>query len=692
MPEQSFRILSMLLEHPGELVTREEIQNTLWPNDTVVEFENSINAAVRRLRIALGDSADEPRYVETLARRGYRLMVPIERLTKPSHGADSPPNPSEDSLAEGVARQGVPTRIGADSWKKRSIRWVVPMAVLLLIGSWVWFHFSRLASTLPSMKVIRLTSLSGRETEPTLSSDGKLVAFSWDGEGGDNRDIYIMQVDAGTPLRLTTNPGDDVSPTWSPDGRFVAFCRHSEKTGGIYLIASLGGPERKLAVEGTLTFGHLDWSPDGKFLVGSEGWPPLVPSSLFLLSVETGEKKRLGITSGGDGDFWPVFSPDGRTLAFSRSFGFAHEDIYTVPFQGGDPKRLTFDNRSFQPAWSPNGQEIIFSRRLLTGERQGLYRTSASGGSASPLVEGGQFGLWPSISRQGNRLVYSEGNHDSDIWRIDLAQSTKEHSVANRLIASTQVDNMPQFAPDGKKIVFSSGRSGSDEIWVCDSDGRNPVRLTSFGGPSSGTPRWSPDGKFIAFDSRAKGLFDIFVVSAEGGRSRCLTEENSDDFAASWSRDGQWIYFGSNRSGKGDWQLWKIRVDGGQPIRVTKNGGFEGLESFDGRFIYYSKADFRELWRVPVAGGEEIPFLQNIEPRYWTVTKQGIYFMSLEEGRPAVKFIDFDKRHVTLITSLDTKLERDLARGLDVSVDGRSLLCTFAEEDSSDIVLVENFH
>ncbi len=99
LPEQSFQILAMLLEHPGELVTREEIQKRLWPDDTIVEFENSINAAIRRLRLAFGDSADEPRFVETLARRGYRLMVEVERPPEAGNRAEPSPGPSPEVVS-----------------------------------------------------------------------------------------------------------------------------------------------------------------------------------------------------------------------------------------------------------------------------------------------------------------------------------------------------------------------------------------------------------------------------------------------------------------------------------------------------------------------------------------------------------------------------------------------------------------
>jgi Tol biopolymer transport system component len=159
----------------------------------------------------------------------------------------------------------------------------------------------------------------------------------------------------------------------------------------------------------------------------------------------------------------------------------------------------------------------------------------------------------------------------------------------------------------------------------------------------------------------------------------------------SWSRDSHWIYYGSNRSGKSDWQIWKIALEGGEPVQVTKNGGMEASESFDRKFIYYTKIDFHDLWRIPVSGGEETLFLQNNERRYWVLATRGIYFIRNEGGVPWIKFIDFANQQVTSITRLDKKLPNNDSRGLALSPDGRSLLCTLVEQDTSDIMLIENF-
>ena len=180
-----------------------------------------------------------------------------------------------------------------------------------------------------------------------------------------------------------------------------------------------------------------------------------------------------------------------------------------------------------------------------------------------------------------------------------------------KLIASTQSDAEPAYAPDGKRIAFRSYRSGSPEIWVCDSDGSHPEQLSSFGGPATNRPRWSPDGKYIVFYSDAKGNRDIYVIRAEGGVPKQLTTNPSVDTNPGWSADGKWIYFSSERSGQ--MQLWKVPVGGGEAVPVSEIRGSSPVESPDGKFLYYDK-DY-SIWRVPTNGGTETQVVDSLRPR-----------------------------------------------------------------------------
>lgn len=573
LQEQPFRVLTLLLERANEVVTREELRQKLWSTDTFVDFEHSLNTSVKKLRQALGDSAENPRFVETLARRGYRFIPPVER-TRPSFPSDDAPPLASTETGE-HSPLGVPE---APLQPARLLRrWLRLAAVLFsaFVGAaWWWQWPQGLGSSNPtSMTVSRLTSFRGIERDGALSPDGKQLAFAWDGEKGKNFDIYVQLVDTGKPVRLTESPANDFFPVWSPDGRYIAFVRSSAQDSGFYVIPCIGGQERKLAdaaFSWPRPFRVLDWSPDGKLLAVADRKSSLEPFSIFLVSVETGERRKLTSpplttsVSLEEGDSCPVFSPDGRSLAFARGAGSTFRDIFVVPVEGGEPKRLISDRLTYGLDWTSDSQEIVFSSAVGAGARRRLWRTAASRVSPELLTIGGDFALNPTVSTQGSSLIYTEWINSSAIWQIDLAGSKGIGS--HPVISSTQVENSPQFSPDGKKVVFASTRTGSYEVWTCDNDGGNPQRLTFFGGPLTGTPRWSPDGRQIAFDSRPNGYSDIFLISSNGGTPRCLTPGTStaDDILPSWSRDGHWVYFTSDRSGRP--QIWKMPTGGGPAV------------------------------------------------------------------------------------------------------------------------------
>jgi Tol biopolymer transport system component len=563
--------------------------------------------------------------------------------------------------------------------------------LLLAIGGAVGYRFLRPGRkpAAPPMRVVPFTSFPGYQGNARFSPDGNQIAFTWYGDKDYNTDIYVKQIGAEKALRLTTDPAKDDSPTWSPDGRYVAFRRQGKRKDAIYVIPALGGLERKLLTSNGSRFddSSMDWSPDGKYLAYVERGPRQ-SEAIFLLAVDNPKDKRALTASVGQWDYFPRFSPDGQTVAFVRFLDV--RDIFLVRTAGGEPKRLTFDDAViFGLDWTPDGAYIIFFSDRLGGSVR-PWKIPASGGQPEPLSMPPGVVEEPSLSRDGRRLAYTQREFNANIWRYEVAPTPGRSAPPTKVIASTGVNDAPQFSPDGKRVAFVSSRSGSLEIWVCDSDGSNPRQLTFLGHANAGIPRWSPDGSEIVLSARAEG--PAYIVRAEGGRPRRLTTDASKVAAPSWSRDGKWIYFGSDRSGA--WQVWKVPPEGGQAVQVTRKGGYAALESLDGKTLYYAKRlkfpGYRKvqgLWKVPVEGGEETRVLKELEAGLydcWGLTGEGIYFYN--DHTNAIDFFGFATRRITQIA----KPER---RGgpLALSPDGRWILFDQVDLDTSHIMLVEDF-
>jgi len=691
---QPFHALSILLEHSGDVVTREEFQQRLWTNgDTFVDFENGLNAVVNRLREVLGDSPENPHFIETVPQRGYRLMVPVEGLEDRAIGA-SPRH----------------------AW----LSWAAALlAVIGLSGGLLRLGHSNPKTPEPAMSSVPLTARPGYETDPSFSPDGNQVAFKRYVEGESKAHIYVKLIGTGgPPLQLTGDQAMDYNPVWSPDGRFIALLRLlTPEKNAVLLIPALGGPERKVA-EIVLPYNFsggppfLAWSPDGNSLVVSHENSAKEPVALFAVAIDTGEKRRLTSPPPETrGDTNPAFSPDGRTLAFVRMIDNRPE-LYLLTVSDalqpmGEARQIPLGHfRGGRPAWTEDGRDIVLS------SNQGLWRIAVSGtttGSVEPeRLPFGENACCPDISRRGHRLAYTNRSPHYSIWRMaapsgpNARDGTRVGPFNQSFISSTQYDFAPQFSPDGKRIAFVSVRSGNMEIWVCNSDSSSPVQLTSFHGPQVTTPRWSPDGGRIAFDSDAEGELDIWVIGAGGGKPVRMTTHPANDGNPSWSRDGRWIYFDSARTG--EQQVWKMPAEGGEAIQVTWDGGYAPLESRDGKFLYYTKSlGATSVWRVPLGGGPATKVLENLSTYLGlAIVDKGIYFVPLQDtvAGYSIQFLNLETNQIRPVAHFEKplgfftmqRLPRFASGGLAISPDSRWILYMQSDIGGAELRLVENFH
>ena len=585
--------------------------------------------------------------------------------------------------------------------RRRPLPWVAA-GVLVAAGALVWWRLSKPAvePTAGAPRTTPFTTDGGTKLAAQLSPDGEKVAYSWTGAANDNLDVYVKALGVGAkPLRLTESPAQDLTPVWSPDGRQIAFVRGSEEgRAALFTIPSLGGQERKLIdIRGPLfAFGYwvpvISWSPRGDWLALGEKPTANEPSRIVSLSLATLEKKPL--TSPPDdslGDLGPSLSPDGKQLGFvrsgSRSYGDL--DVWVQPVEHGEARRVTSGENDvfWSLGWTPDSAEVVFAAGTPGSSLS--FRARLTGGEPQPLSGLGQNAVISSI--RGTRMVYAQFTvPPGEIWRAPgRAASLPRHAPA-RLIASSASENNPAYSPDGRRIAFQSERSGVENIWACDSDGSNPVQLTSFES-HSGTPRWSPDGRQLVFDSLEAGDWNVYVIDAQGGIPRRLTREPSADSRGTWSHDGRWVYFASDRSGRTE--IWKVGSEGGEAVQVTRDGGVYALESSDGESLYYSKAEDAGIWRVPISGGEEAELVPGpIAWPNWALSRSGLYFLAAVPANPAgeysIRYLDFKTSRVTDLYRDKGALDRFW---LAVSPDEKWILYGKRPPVTSELMLVENF-
>jgi Tol biopolymer transport system component/DNA-binding winged helix-turn-helix (wHTH) protein len=650
LQDQPFKVLAALLEQHGKLVTREELRARIWPEESFGDFDHAVHIAIGKLRIALGDSAEAPRFIETVPRRGYRFIGDIDVLPKAKDEAENHGN------------------------RRKIAVWIVGVAACALAIGFIYLKFqpiTKLEENFNSLVAIPFTTLKGREAMPAFSPDGSQVVFAWDGGNSDQFDLYVKVVGAENISRLTHKPSEWLAPAWSPDGRTIAFARKSIKDSGIFEISAIGGPERKLASALFSYAEHmsLSWSNDGRSLTYADG------DVVVKLDRDSGEQRKL--TKLAEGVWSPVFSPDSTRIAF-LGWNSGLVSVFLMRPDGTDVRELKKDVSLPQLlAWSADGKRVLLANRRTNQ----LIDVDVENGKESTLAFT-QDAAEPAVARRGNRLAYARTHENVNIWGTSLAPgSTEAHRL---MVSSTRAQRAPDISPDGKRIAFESDRSGAMEVWVSDIDGGNAVQLTHFNNPETGTPRWSPTGRLIAFDSMAGG-WGQYLVDPDGG-----VPIKAPTGLITWSRDGNWIYFGSGQD-----EIYKRPTQGGEATLVTKNVGalMDAKESVDGKWLYFAQGDAdSEIRVVSSSGGEHrrlagMPNVKNGTD--WALARDGIFFLDLRVQPVTINFFEFSTKEIRQIVTLNKP--PTIWGGLSLSPDGKWLAYSQVDDVPGDIMLVEHF-
>jgi Tol biopolymer transport system component/DNA-binding winged helix-turn-helix (wHTH) protein len=486
LQEQPFQVLALLLEKPGDVVTREELRDRLWPADTFVDFDHGLNAAIKRLRNALGDSADNPTFVETVARRGYRFLAPVTTVPSNGHGAVSVPPPSPVPV-ETLVRHG---RL-----------WVIAIlsfGLLILLGLLLGFILAPRDAVPLRVTLLTANPVDDPVRAAAISRDGRYLAFS------DNNGFYLRQIDTAEthPVKLPDGMLA-TSMSWFPDStHMVVTLTPHRGDPSLWKLSVLGGEARKLLDDG---FGPAV-SPDGKsiaFIAGKD------LRQRIWVAGSGGDQAR--IVAGSDGDAFGrlAWSPDSQKIAyttaeFSTGKGAKGSlDVVNVRGQAAPPVRVisTFGLEAAM-TWASDGH-LIYSLaepipRQLDANLWSTRLDRHLHPVGAPVRLTNDSGIIFSVGASGDskRILYVKGIPEPDVYVADL-QPSGAIDEPKRLTMDDHQDVPYEWTPDSKNVIFISDRTGFFEVYKQGIDQSVPDLLVST--QNSQLVRLSPDGTQILF-------------------------------------------------------------------------------------------------------------------------------------------------------------------------------------------------
>jgi Tol biopolymer transport system component/DNA-binding winged helix-turn-helix (wHTH) protein len=671
---KAFKILVLLLEHPGETLLKDELMKAVWP-DAFVE-ENNLADNISILRHALGDDPKSPQYIKTIQRRGYRFVASVNQWRKEEVGLVRPEHPVVGPIGEeemGASQASAITNVGplqASSSAPASAvtqpaplprpgrNRVVALVVIGLIvgGSAGFIALSRYlrkgspAKAEREMTITRATN-SGKSGAGAISPDGKLIAYVQNYTPGNpsagSGSLYVRQVGANHEVQLL-EPGERVfgGTAFSPDSTliyYVVFDKRDPK-GALYRIPALGGPPTRLLGD---IISMFSLSPDGNRVAFYRFDPALKQLNLMIAPVDGGGSQILLTRPYNDAAYTgiPAWSPDGRMIAFvpdpavtKHGDNGESETIYAIDIASGAIKSLTDERWAGvrNMVWMSDGRGLILiGFRLRTGNQ--LYHLSYPEGTVRRLTSGvqglGSYGL--GITSDSRLLVADSYESSAQLW---LVGSNGDTTRAIRLTTG-DYDGRRGLAglPDGR-IVYVAREGGEYDFWTIKEDGTEakPLTADSFFDREVAT---TPDGRYLVFTSDRDGSTHIFRADRDGSRPQQLTFGQAQTNMPDSSPDGRWVVYASTQNEKTT--IWKVSIEGGTPVQLTDYECVAPNYSPDGKFISCivpaeSVAQKGSIAVVSAGGGPPIksfkvvPFSWSYLSVRWTPDGQALIFRDSE--------------------------------------------------------------
>jgi Tol biopolymer transport system component/DNA-binding winged helix-turn-helix (wHTH) protein len=645
LQSQPFKLLASLLEHPGEVVSHETLQQQLWGADTTVDFDHSLGIAVNKLREALGDHAENPRFIETLAKRGYRFIAPVKTIEEP--GSTQP------AVLPSTGATSVPGAVGIAHW-----RWVAVSLVCVCLGLGI-----ALILRPPAHRPYRVEQItySGHvlkndldvESFSSSASDGPRIYFSYMENGNPVLAVALVANGEISHLQLPSELGAPLIGSLSPDGSRLIIHSHlqADPEQPLWIVPTLGGNVRRVP---NVLAHDATWMPDGRRLLIANG------NELTIVEADGSDPHKLITTPGRA--FWLRWSPDGRRLRFTlRDSKRQTTELWEVAADGSNPHPLL--PGWSQPAseccgsWTPDGKEFVFqsshggASEIWARRERPWYLADRE---PRQITNDPMDYETPSTSPDSNRIFFIGANPQFELLHA-LPRSSTFTVLAQNLSAAA----LAEYSLDGHWVAWLNASDGS--LWRSRIDGSERIELTT---PPLRifTMKWSPDDRRLALMAKEPGKpWKVYLIEAEGGKPMPLLNEDRNEADPDWSADGQSIIFGRLPDRMDSRQPKTIYLLNLQTRKVTEIPGSTGLFSPrlspDGRYIAAIRLDQKALmlfdraqerWTILTTHGVGDPA--------WSHDGRSLYFQDfLEKGKPIYR-IDVPSGQPKPVATIDNLL------------------------------------
>jgi Tol biopolymer transport system component/DNA-binding winged helix-turn-helix (wHTH) protein len=652
------RLLLFLLDHPGVVLDKRRIIEAVWDQQCV--SEEVLTNGIWRLRRALGDDARSPHVIQTIHRRGYRLIpesvsppapVPEPETTTftvgrtgnaggsrtivtDDHHDEQAPAGSQPAVAWPAESTAEGLNGGPGTMHSRWLWGAVVVPVLIVV---LWIAFTDRRGDVVSLgQTHRITSAPGEETYPALSPDGTMIAYVTGTPGA--RDLFVQQVSGGHTINLTRGTAAEVRwPQWTSDSAHILYSVLGE-TNHIHLVPTLGGPHKLLLdVVGDHTCAAL--SPSGEHLAY------VSDDTLLIRKIGSAEPEQT-ITRIPAPHFL-TWSPDGSRLAcvsdnslYIAMDNIAPSAIWAVLPAAGTAVQVTDDdNMNTSPVWMPDSKNLLFISDRHGSRDIFQIAINADGQAATPVrrLTTGLNAKSISAAADGRRLAFSVASHEANIWSLPIAGSPGgvDHEP-QPVTRGSQVIEAFDVTRDGKWLVYDSNLGGNQDIYRMALPDGEPERLTSHSSDDFG-PTWSPDGTQIAFFSLRTGNRDIFVMTADGRELSQVSHDAAEERFPHWAPDGERLVFDTGFGGAS--RVVAREADGswGEPTPLPVSARYIRAPRWspDGELIACPTVDGIVL--IPAAGGEPYMLVPGSDeltlspwPVAWSSDSRTLYYRSYD--------------------------------------------------------------